>query len=113
MSVLLWINRVVLTLLSLSTGAVKLARMEAEMVIFREIGFPDSATIAFGVVQLVGGVLLIPSRTTRVGAWVMLPTFAFATCVLFMNGMVPFGISSVLFIAMAVLHGALWGKKQS
>ena len=106
----LWINRVLLTLLSLSTGAVKLARMEAEMVIFREIGFSDALTIAFGVLQLVGGVLLIPNKTTQLGAWVMLPTFAFATVVLFVNGMIPFGVSSLLFIAMAALHATQWRK---
>lgn len=104
----LWINRVLLTLLSISTGAVKLAQMEAEMVIFREIGFPDAATIAFGVVQVVGGLLLLPNKTTRIGAWVMLPTFVFATVVLFVNEMIPFGVSSVLFIAMAALHALRW-----
>ena len=108
---LLWINRVLLTLLSISTGAVKLAQMDAEMVIFRNIGFPDVATILFGVVQLVGGLLLIPNKTTRLGAWVMLPTFAFATLVLFVNRMIPFGVSSILFIAMAALHGTRWGKE--
>lgn len=51
MKALLWINRALLTALSFSTGAVKLARMEAEMVIFREVGFSDTLTIAFGVIQ--------------------------------------------------------------
>ena len=64
---LLWANRVLLTLLSISTAAVKLASMEAEMVIFRAIGFTDGITIAFGVVQLIGGVLLVPNKTTRSG----------------------------------------------
>ncbi|MCA9691111.1 MAG: DoxX family protein [Nannocystaceae bacterium] len=110
MTALLWVNRVLLTLLSISTGAVKLARMEAEMVIFREIGFSDGVTIAFGVVQLIGGLLLLPEKTTRLGAWIMLPTFVFATGVVFANGMIPFGVSSLLFVAMAALHGARWGK---
>ncbi len=105
---LLWLNRVLLTVLSLATGAVKLAGMEAEMVIFREVGFSDSLTIAFGVVQLLGGLLLIANKTTRLGAWVMLPTFVFATIVLLVNGMMAFGASSLLFIAMAALHGLRW-----
>jgi len=105
MTVALWINRVLLTALSLMTGAVKLAGMEDELRIFREAGFSDGLIVAFGVLQLVGGVLLIPNRTSRVGAWVMLPTFAVATGVVFINGMVPFGVASLLFIAMAALHG--------
>lgn len=108
MTVALWINRVLLTGLSIMTGVVKLAKMEEEMVIFREIGFPDAATIAFGVVQLLGGVLLIVPKTTRLGAWIMVPTFVFATGVLLANSMIPFGVASLLFIAMAVLHATRW-----
>ena len=48
-----------LTLLSVSTGAVKIARMPEEMEIFRVAGFPDALTIAFGVVQLGLGLLLL------------------------------------------------------
>ena len=110
MKVLLWINRVLLTLLSLSTAGVKFAQMEAEMVIFRTIGFSDGMTIAFGVVQFIGAVLLIPPKTTKIGAWVMAPTFAFATYVLLANGQIPFGISSLLFIAMALFHALRWDK---
>ncbi|MEZ4335524.1 MAG: DoxX family protein [Sandaracinaceae bacterium] len=110
MKVALWVNRVALTVLSLSTGAVKLAGMEEEMVLFRTIGFSDAMTVAFGVVQLVGGALLLPPRTTRIGAWVMVPTFLFATGVLFANGMIPFGVVSLLFPAMAVLHALRWPK---
>lgn len=110
MKILLWINRVALTLLSISTGVVKLAQMEEEMVIFRAIGFSDAMTIAFGVVQLVGGLLLLPNRTTRIGAWWMVPTFLFATGVVFANGMIPFGVSSLLFPAMAALHALRWPR---
>lgn len=110
MTALLWTNRVLLTLLSIMTGAVKLARMEDELVIFRTIGFSDGMTVAFGVVQLVGGLLLLAPKTTRLGAWIMVPTFVLATGVLFANGMIPFGVASLLFIAMAALHGAKWGR---
>ena len=108
MKILLWINRVLLTLLSLSTGAVKLAGMDAEMEIFRNIGFPDALTIAFGAVQLAGGILLLPNKTTRLGAWIMLPTYVFATGVVFANSMMAFGVSSILFIAMAWVHATRW-----
>lgn len=109
-SVLAWANRVLLTGLSIMTGAVKLAQMEEEMVLFRSIGFSDAVTMAFGALQLAGGLLLLPSKTTRTGAWLMAPTFLFATGVLFANGMVPFGVVSLLFIAMAVFHAMRWPK---
>ena len=104
----LWINRILLTALSIMTGVVKLVKMDAEMEIFRNIGMSDGATIGFGVLQLLGGLLLIPPKTTRLGAWIMLPTFCFATYVVFANSMIPFGISSLLFIAMALLHATRW-----
>ncbi len=98
------LNHVLLTLLSLSTGAVKLAQMPEEMEIFRQAGFPDWATMAFGVVQVAGGLLLLPPQTTRVGAVVTALTFAAATGVLFVNGLVAFGLFSLLFIASALGH---------
>lgn len=38
----------------------------------------------------------------------MAVTFALATAVVFINGMAPFGIASLLFVAMAAAHGHLW-----
>ncbi len=108
MTVALWVNRVLLTLLSFATGMVKLARMEDEMRIFRAVGVPDGGTIAFGVVQLVGAVLLVAPKTTRVGGWWMALTFVLATGVLFGNGMIAFGAVSLLFPAMALLHALRW-----
>lgn len=110
MTAALWVNRVLLTLLSLSTGGVKLAQMADEMQIFRAAGFADGVTVAFGAVQVIGGVLLVPHRTTRVGAMVMLPTFVVATGVLFVNGIMGFGVASLVFIAMAGVH-ARWGGR--
>ncbi|MGH1343735.1 MAG: DoxX family protein [Nannocystales bacterium] len=105
---LAWANRILLTALSVMTGAVKLAQMEEEMALFRTIGFSDGITMGFGALQLAGGLLLLRARTTKAGAWLMAPTFLFATGVLFANAMVPFGVASVLFIAMAVFHAMRW-----
>lgn len=106
MLVLAWINRVLLTLLSIMTGVVKLAQMQEEMQIFEQAGFSTAATMGFGLVQLIGGLLLIPNPTHRIGAVVMIPTFVVATGVLFVNGLVPFGLFSLSFIASAA--AAAW-----
>ena len=100
---LLFINRVLLTLLGTATGAVKLFQMEQEMVIFAEAGFSTAATIAFGVVQIAAALLLLDARTARLGAGGLLISFVLATGVLFINGMIAFGVFSLLFIAMAAL----------
>ena len=112
MKVALWINRVLLTALSFATGAVKLARMDDEMRIFRAVAVPDEAILAFGTVQLLGAVLLLVPRTTRLGGWWMAVTFVLATGVLFGNGMNAFGVVSLLFPAMAVLHALKWPRER-
>lgn len=93
-----------LVLLSISTGLTKLVRMPAEMELFAGAGFSDEVTIGFGVVQLLGGLLLLRTATRRIGAVTMAMTFSIATVVVFINGMIPFGVASLLFIAAALYH---------
>lgn len=102
MKKLFWINFVLLTLNSFSTAIVKLLTLEFEMELFRNAGFSDSATIGFGLFQLIGAFFLCAPKLRRVGAGIMVTTFTVATGVLFKVGMLPFGIFSLLFIAMAV-----------
>lgn len=93
---------VILILLSISTGLVKIFEMEDEMVLFRGAGISDTLTLLFGIIQTIGGILLIPTKTRRIGALIMAITFTLATIVVFINGMLVFGFSSILFIALAV-----------
>lgn len=95
------INLLLLILLSFSTAIVKLVQMPAEMTLFRNAGFSDTLTMAFGGAQLLGAILLVPFKTRKSGALVMMLTFAIATAILFVNKMIPFGVFSILFIAMA------------
>lgn len=106
MNVAIVVNRALLVLLGVSTGAVKLARMEAEMVLFRGAGFSDLATIGFGVVQIAATLACLHRATRLAGAVALGLTFVAATGVLFVNGLVPFGVFSVLFIAMAAGEAA-------
>lgn len=108
MKALLWINRVLLTLLAFNTSVVKLLTMDFEMELFRTAGVPDALTIALGIAQLAGAVLLVPNRTTKIGAWIMAPTFVFASGVVFVAGMTGFGVFSLLFVAMAAFHALRW-----
>lgn len=101
---------VILILLSISTGLVKIFGMEDEMKLFRGAGFSDALTLVFGIIQTLGGLMLILPNTRRAGAITMAVTFAIATVVVFINGMVVFGLFSLLFIALAV-YQFLWGSK--
>ncbi len=92
---------VLLILLSLATGITKLIQMPEEMELFRGAGFPDALTIVFGVIQVVGGLLLTLTNYRSYGALIMMITFVVASIVVFVNGMLGFGLFSLLFIALA------------
>ncbi|MBX2873560.1 MAG: DoxX family protein [Saprospiraceae bacterium] len=103
MKLLLTINWILTTLLSISTGLFKLLQQEADIQLFEKIGFNATATTIVGLVQLIGGILLIPSKTRKIGAYIMIPTFILASIAVFANGMTSFGVVSILFIVMAYL----------
>lgn len=89
-----------LILLSFSTGLTKVVQMPEEMALFANAGFEDRYTIFFGLLQIIGGMLLLPSKTRRIGAGMMAATFIVATIVVFINQMIAFGLFSLLFIVL-------------
>jgi uncharacterized membrane protein YphA (DoxX/SURF4 family) len=93
----------VLILLSVATGGVKLFSFEADIEVFASIGFSPTATLLFGVVQVIGGLLLIFDQTRKIGAGVMALTFVIATIALFASGTTAFGVFSILFILLALV----------
>lgn len=97
------VNLVLLVLLSLSTGVVKIIGLEADVKIFASMGFSYAATVFFGVIQTIGGILLIFPKMRRAGAVIMVITFCIATAGVFISGMTGFGIFSILFICMALM----------
>jgi len=103
MKVLLKINWILITLLSISTGVFKVLQQEADLQLFAQIGFGATATTIVGIVQLAGGIMLIIPKTRMIGACIMIPTFVIATIAVFANGLIIFGIVSLMFILMAGL----------
>lgn len=101
-----WALLAVLILLSLCTGITKLIRLPAEMELFARAGFSDGMTVLFGVVQVLGGLLLLATKTRRAGALIMAVTFVIASGVVFASGMTAFGIVSLSFIALAAYFAA-------
>ncbi|MEQ9298534.1 MAG: hypothetical protein RIF33_08225 [Cyclobacteriaceae bacterium] len=106
MGIALKVNWILITLLSIATGAFKLAQQPQDIELFAVIGMNATATTLLGAVQLIGGILLLPGKTRTMGAWVMIATFLLASIAVFANQMFIFGIVSLLFIVMAygVIH---------
>lgn len=107
------INWVLTTLLSISTGVFKLLQQEADIELFSAIGFTASMTTVLGAIQLIGGILLIPAKTRKLGAYIMIPTFVIASIAVFANHLIAFGFISLLFIAMAYLVILMENKSSS
>ncbi len=101
MRIFLKVIWVLTILLSIATGLFKLLEQEADVVLFEKIGFTPFMTMLFGGLQLVGGVLLIFKQSRVIGAFIMILTFSIASIAVFANKMYPFGIVSLIFIAMA------------
>ena len=90
-------------LLSISTGVFKILQQEADIQLFRVLGFNAIMTSVLGIIQLAGGVLMIFPKYRKMGGLIMIPTFIIASIAVFMNQMWVFGIVSLFFIAMAYM----------
>lgn len=113
MKIALKINWILTILLSISTGVFKLMQQEADIDLFKAIGFNETMIIIFGLIQFVGGILLIPRKTRKPGAFIMIMTFIIASIAVFANKMMTFGMVSLIFILMAYLVVVMENKFSS
>lgn len=82
----------ILVFLAVSSGATKIMLMPQDVEFFGKFGFSNPILIAFGVVQLVGGLLLLMPKTRRLGAIMVVITFLISFVVLIMAGNMPVAI---------------------
>ncbi|MBV7333851.1 hypothetical protein KFU94_37590 [Chloroflexi bacterium TSY] len=101
MRILAILNHLLVTILGVVTGLVKVFGLEADIEIFANLGFSYGATVAFGIIQIVAALMLLHPKTLQPGAVILGISFIIATIGLFVTGLIPFGIVSLLFIAMA------------
>ena len=87
---------VILIFLAVSSGITKMLLMEQEVDFFGKFGFSDPALIAFGLVQFVGGVLLVFKRTRFDGAASVAITFVISLALLLLDGNVPMSIVTLV-----------------
>jgi len=99
---------VVLILLAVSSGITKVALMQQDVDFFGKYGFSNPILIAYGLVQLIGGVLMVFRVTRFTGATVVAVTFLISLAVLLMEGNLPV---SVVTIVATLLLGVI--MKQS
>ena len=91
---------VILVLLAVSSGVTKILLVEQDLVFFAKYGFSDPILIAYGLVQLIGGLLLIATRTRFAGAAIVAITFLVSLVLLLIEGNIPVSIITVVAILL-------------
>ena len=76
----------------------KIMLMPQDVDFFGQYGFTNPILIAFGVSQLIGGVLLAVPRTRIVGAVILGVTFLISAVVLGMAGNIPVTVVTLLCV---------------
>ena len=86
----------ILTLLAVSSGITKILLMPQDVNFFGKYGFSDPLLIAYGSVQLLGGLLLVLAKTRFAGATIVAGTFLVSLALLLMEGNVPVSIATAI-----------------
>ena len=91
---------VILGLLSIAAGVAKVALVPEEATFLQSFGFTDALIIAFGLIQVLGGVLLAVPRTRAYGASICFVGFTVSAVLLLIDGKLAFGGVSLLPVAL-------------
>lgn len=86
----------VLILLAVSSGISKILLMQQEVEFFGRYGFSIPAITIFGTIQVIGGFLMVFTRTRFVGAAIVAITFLISLALILMDGNIPVGIVTVI-----------------
>lgn len=91
----------IIALISIAAGLAKVMQTEQEMHFLQSFGLSSALIVVFGVLQIAGGVLLVPSKTRMLGAVLATSALVVSTTLIFIGGNSVFGFLSTLPIAMA------------
>lgn len=95
---------ILLALLGVAAGIAKLLQAPQEMAFFQgAMGFSAEAIMAFGLLQVIAGVMLVFNRTRLVGAGLLGMTLFLSTIIIFMAGKIGFAVVSLVPVLMADL----------
>jgi hypothetical protein len=92
---------VIIALLSIAAGLTKVMQTQQEMEFLQGLGLNSFLIVGFGLVQIIGGVLLVPKKTRMPGAILVALALVVSTALIFIGGNFAFGLFSVIPIALA------------
>ena len=92
---------VLLVLLGAAAGLAKITLAPPEVGLFKGIGLGTPVVLAFGILQLIGALLLVLQKTRFTGAVILDVTFTLSVVMIFMTGQIGFALVSVIPVIMA------------
>ena len=90
----------IVALLSIAAGLAKVMQSPQEMEFLQGFGLSSALIVVFGLVQVSGGVLLVPQKTRLPGAVLATLALVVSTVLIFIAGNLVFGLVSILPIAL-------------
>lgn len=98
MNILLKVILGILVFLAIAAGATKIILMLQEVEFFGKYGFTNSILIAYGIVQLLGGILLVLPKTRVIGSILVAITFLVSAVILVIEDNIPGTIITLIFV---------------
>jgi len=92
---------VMIGLLSIAAGAAKMALVPEEAEFLGQFGFTNALTIAFGIVQALGGLLLVIPFTRFYGSLIAAAGFALSAILILVSGNAVFAVVSLVPLMLA------------
>ena len=111
MKKLLYVLLAVLVFLAVSSGVTKLMLMPQDVEFFGKYGFTNPILMAFGALQVLGGILLILPKARPIGAVFIAITFLGSAALLLMDG--NFVVAAITVVVVAVLGFVVKGTAPS
>ena len=90
----------IVALLSIAAGLAKVMQTQQEVEFLQSFGLGSALIVAFGLVQIMGGVLLVPRKTRLLGAVLAASALVVSTVLIFVGGNLVFGLVSMLPVAL-------------
>ena len=101
MKIAITIVAILIGLLSIAAGAAKLALVPEEVAFLGQFGFGTVLIVLFGVIQVLGGLLLIVPKSRLYGALVVAFAFALSAVLLLLAGNASFAGVSLVPVILA------------
>jgi hypothetical protein len=92
----------IIALLSIAAGMAKLLELPQEVQFLKGFGFNSMLIISYGLVQVIGGVILTIPKTLKLGAIITVFAFTLSSLLIALSGNYIFALISLLPVAMTV-----------